>query len=67
MRQDVRVIDKTIQSADIFIISMLDWQGISQDSVILRCLFDFSAQEKDELSVVENQVSTTLRETGAES
>ena len=32
-------------------------QVISPDDVILRCLFDFSGQEGDELTIQANQVS----------
>jgi len=35
-------------------------QVISRDDVILRCLFDFSGQEGDELTIQANQVSDFL-------
>ena len=35
-------------------------QVISPDDVILRCLFDFSGQEGDELTIQANQVSGSL-------
>ena len=35
-------------------------QVISPDAVILRCLFDFSGQEGDELTIQANQVSGLL-------
>ncbi|EDO36304.1 predicted protein [Nematostella vectensis] len=39
-------------------------QVISKDETILRCLFDFAGQEKDELSVVANQILVQVRDEG---